>query len=109
MFGIPLTKWPIEEMTGYKPKTTFWNDFEIAEAFGIAEVEDTYKRCFKHWKHDVEYITELAMVVNWRLHYWFGKNDKLARLYEKFWFDCDKWCMENLKDKDLTYYVRTTD
>ena len=109
MFGIKLTVWPIEEMTGYKPKTTFWNDFEMAEPFGLKEVEDTYKRAFKSWKEDVEYLTELSMVLNWRIHYWYGQNDDLAKLYDRLWRECDAWCMENLKDDDLTYYLQTTD
>ena len=109
MFGIKLTKWPIEEMTGYKPKTTFWNDFEIAEAFGMAEVKDTYKRAFESWKEDVEYLTELVMVLNWRIHWWYGKNDDLAKLYDKLWREADAWCMKNLKDKDLSYFLKTTD
>lgn len=109
--GIKLTIWPIEKMTGYKPVTTFWNDFEIAEVCGGEEaIKDTYKRGMKYWSWDVKMVTELAMVVNWRMFYWFDrKNYKLARLYEKLWVDCDKWCMKNLKDDDLTYYVRTTD
>lgn len=37
-----MTKWNIESMCGYKPITTFWNDFEIAEIFGKKAVIDTY-------------------------------------------------------------------
>lgn len=32
--------WNIEEMTGYKPMTTFYEDFSIADAFGQAVVKD---------------------------------------------------------------------
>lgn len=32
---------------GYKMKTTFWNDFTIADCFGIDAIEDTYKRSFR--------------------------------------------------------------
>lgn len=38
-----IAAWPIEKMTGYKPKTTFWEDFSIADAFGGAAVADTFK------------------------------------------------------------------
>lgn len=31
---------------GYETKTTFWDDFSIAEMFGINAVRDTYKRAF---------------------------------------------------------------
>ena len=28
-----MTYWNIEALTGYQPKTTFWQDFEILELF----------------------------------------------------------------------------
>lgn len=31
---IKVPKWNIESETGYKPRTTFWQDFSIADAFG---------------------------------------------------------------------------
>lgn len=36
--------WPIEEQTGYKPQTTFWQDFSIADAFGADAISDTFNR-----------------------------------------------------------------
>lgn len=32
---------------GYDLITTFWEDFSIADKYGIAGVKDTYKRAFK--------------------------------------------------------------
>ena len=29
-----MSKWNIEEFCGYKPITTFWDDFSIADVFG---------------------------------------------------------------------------
>ena len=31
---------------GYDLMTTFWEDFSIADKYGIAGVKDTYKRAF---------------------------------------------------------------
>lgn len=31
---IKIPKWDIEEETGYKPITTFWMDFSIADNYG---------------------------------------------------------------------------
>ena len=31
---IKVPMWNIESETGYKPRTTFWQDFSIADAFG---------------------------------------------------------------------------
>ena len=56
--------WNIEAMTGYKPMTTFYEEFSIADNFGASAVKDTYKRAFRNWKDDYKYLTELVMVLN---------------------------------------------
>lgn len=33
--AIKIPKWDIEEETGYKPFTTFWQDFSIADTYGL--------------------------------------------------------------------------
>ena len=35
---------------GNEVKTTFWEDFSIAERFGISAIQDTFNRAFKEWK-----------------------------------------------------------
>ena len=106
---IPVFSWQIQEMTGYKPKTTFYSDFSIADKFGVYEIADTFKRAFNDWKWDVEYLTELVMVLNWKTFEYYEKNSEYTELYEGLWEITDKWCMENLKGEDLHYYLRTTD
>ena len=41
---MKVKTWNIEQMTGYKPQTTFYEDFSIADMFGINAIKDTYKR-----------------------------------------------------------------
>lgn len=100
---------PFLDMSGYQPKTTFWSDFTIADAFGIKAIKDTYNRAFNEWNSNVEYITELCLILNWKIWYWNEKNETIARAYDDLWKECDAWCMENLKDDDLSYFLRTTD
>lgn len=45
-FSLPA--WNIEQETGYKPQTTFWEDFSIADKFGKSGVQDTFNRAFEH-------------------------------------------------------------
>lgn len=106
---MKIEDWTIEEMTGYKPITTFYTDFSIADKFGVEAIKDTYKRVFQEWKYDYKYITELAMVLNWKLWRWYGKNDELSMLYDSLWKEIDGWCIDNLKGKELEYYYKTTD
>ena len=106
---MKIEDWTIEEMTGYKPITTFYTDFSIADKFGVEAIKDTYKGVFQEWKYDYKYITELAMVLNWKLWRWYGKNDELSMLYDSLWKEIDGWCIDNLKGKELEYYYKTTD
>lgn len=104
-----FTHWPIEEMTGYKPQTTFWQDFTIADAFGIDAVKDTYNRAFEEWKTDHVYLTELVMVLNWKIWQHYEHNDELAKLYNDLWAAAESWAVENLTGAELDYFYTTTD
>lgn len=97
------------EMTGYELKTTFWNDFGIAERFGVVAIKDTYKRAFDEEKTNVEYLTELTMMINWKMWRWSETNPELSMVYQKIWEELDAWCMDNLKNKELEYYLKITD
>ena len=94
---------------GYELKTTFRDDFTIADVFGIDAIKDTYNRAFNEWKHDHVYITELYMVMNWKMFQWFEKDDSKYQTYYELFTTLDEWCMDNLKDEQLDYFIRTTD
>ena len=97
-------------MDGYELKTTFYDDFTIAEAFGTRAIEDTYRRAFEEWKTNVVYITELVMVLNWKLwNHWNAGRTEMAELYDRLWKEADRWCCDNLKGEDLSYFYSTTD
>ena len=102
--------WNVEAITGYKPKTTFYSDFTIADAFGAAAIKDTYKRAFKCWKNNIEYLTELVMVLNWKCweHHNRG-NERYMELYRDLYWKADEWAKDNLTGDDLTYYYETLD
>lgn len=104
-----MKTWNIEALTGYKPFTTFYEDFSIADMFGASAVKDTYKRAFKEWKSDYKYLTELIMVLNWKIFEYYNKNDTLAQLYDTLFREADEWAYNNLKGEELTYYLVTTD
>ena len=55
--------WQMAEYLGYKPLTTLWEDFSIAESFGTAAIKDTASRAFNAWKNNYKYLTELIMVI----------------------------------------------
>lgn len=94
---------------GYELKTTFWEDFTIADSFGLEAIRDTFNRSFYNWKNDVEYITELAMVMSWKSCYYYDKNQEYMNLYSDLYHEVDNWCLNNLNEEDLIYYIQTTD
>ena len=110
MFSIP--RWPLIDMTGYKPKTTFWQDFSIADAFGPSAVQDTFDRAFEEWKDDKVYGTELSMVINWK-QFQFADNgickSDMCKLYCELWKKIDAYIMDNWKGEMLDYYIKETD
>lgn len=93
----------------YELKTTFYSDFSIADCYGFRAVKDTYKTTFNEWKHDYVYLTELVMVLNWKIWEHYEKNPKLAKLYNDLWQEADEYACNNLKDDELSYFYRTTD
>lgn len=86
----------------------FWQDFTIADTFGLEAIQDTYNRALE-WKSNTEYITALVITLNHKIWYWYEKNNEFAALYDKLWRELDEWCLDNLKGKDLEYYIQTTD
>lgn len=106
---MTIKTWNIEALTGYKPFATFYEDFSIADAFGVSAIKDTYRNAFMNWKSDYKYITEFIMALNWKIHEHYGRNDEYAEVYDELWRKADEWAMENLKGEALQYYLRTTD
>ena len=106
---MKLENWTIEEQTGYEVKTTFYTDFSIAERYGVDAIRSTFEQSFEEWKDNCEYVTELCMVLNWKMFRWFENNDELFNLYKELYTRLDQWCINNLKGDDLEYYYKTTD
>lgn len=97
---------------GYELKTTFWEDFSIAEKFGVLAIKDTFARVYKEWKDNIEYATELSIVMNLKCWEYYEKhNEKLSQLYEKYYYDMDTYILDSKKysDKDKSYYLSVTD
>lgn len=49
------------------------------------------------------------MVLNWKIWYWYGKDENLAQCYNDLWEDCDGYACDNLKGEELDYFYRTLD
>lgn len=97
-------------INGYETFTTFFEDFSIADKFGISAIKDTYERAFNEWKGDYKYLTELVMVLNWKIwEHYENHNSQLASLYDELWREADEYACENLDGEELNYFLRTVD
>ena len=94
---------------GYEMETTFWNDFTIADRFGISAVKDTFNRAFKNWKNNAVYLTELVIVLNHKIWQYYQSNEALARVYNDLWEKADIYATENLQGDELSFFYRITD
>lgn len=94
---------------GYEMTTTFWNDFSIADHFGINAIKDTYKRAFNEWKDNYIYLTELVIVLNHKIWEWYKKDKRTAEVYNALWEQADEYACDNLKGEELSFFYRITD
>ena len=94
----------------YECQTTFWEDFSIADKFGVEAVKDTYRRAKAEWGDDCIYGTELSMVLNHKCwQHYNGGNTNLSKLYSELWGEFHDFVLDNWKGEDLQYYLRITD
>ena len=108
-------KWNIEEFIGYKPFTTFYDDFTIADFFGLDSIKKMYKGIFNRWKKQVKFITELALV----LYYKYVEFNERAQFDSKYipvseWYretfiNLQEWGYNNYEGEDLMYFYNTLD
>lgn len=101
---------PYMVMTGYEPITTFWQDFTIAEAFGMSAIIETFDRCFKEWHNEYKYLTEFVMVLNHKCNYHYElENFEVSDLYSDLFYKTQDYAYNNLKGEELEYCIRTLD
>ena len=99
-----------ESMCGYTQRTTFWDDFTIAERFGLHAIKDTYKNAFNSWRNDVVFIVELVLVLNWKMLYMDEKHmTEKSVMYYKCWVELSNWCERHLEAGAYEYFLNVTD
>lgn len=94
---------------GKKSKTTFMLDFTIADAFGIKAIYDTYNRAFREWKGNVEYMSELVMVLNHKIWDYYENHPTLGKVYDELWRKASEYCQTHFKGNELSYYYNFVD
>lgn len=75
----------------YERKTTFTNDFSLAEwcvpMEGMKAISDTFKNVLKSWCNDVAFFAELILVLNLKsLEHHARGNQKWSSLYSDLYY-----------------------
>ena len=96
------------ESCGYEIITTFGNDFDIAEAFGAGAIRDTYNRAFNEWKDNYKYLTELVLILNWKIWQHYQTNETYAQLYNELWITTNDYAWDTLEGEEQDYFYRIT-
>lgn len=104
-----MKTWNIEEVNGYKPQYTFYEDFSIADAFGKSAILDTFKRAFGEWKGNYKALTELCLALNWKIWEHWQSNKRIAELYNSLWEKTDEYAVRSLKGEHLEYFYSVAD
>jgi len=83
-----IETWNSEADMGYTQLTTSFQDFSIAEKFGVKAVKDTYKSLVDFCKVDYKYLTELEIVTNkkcWKKYY--DGETELSQIYADMYYE----------------------
>lgn len=77
--------------------------------FGVDAIRDTYSRAFEEWKENYKYLTELVMILNWKIWEHYESNKTYAEVYDELFHKAQAYAWENLKGEELQYFYSTTD
>ena len=91
------------------PDNTFIQDFQIANAFGMEAVKDTYKRA-QEWRSDVGMYAALCFALNyWCWTFWdAGKQDE-SEVYGTLYHEAVDWGYGNFKGDDFSMFHQLID
>ena len=106
---VQLQKLALERQFNYKFKTSFWEEFSISDQYGAQGVVEHYNLVFDQWKDNLKYLTELVLVLNWKIYQWYQVDDTLGMTYDDLWKRTDSFAMDTLRGEDLHYYLSVLD
>lgn len=87
---------------GYKMEYTWFQDFNIANAFGEAAVKDTFKRAFNEWKDNVVALKEMCFCLNINCWEFYHKNNmKMMELYRSLFYKAREYGYKHFKGDEF--------
>lgn len=102
-------KLALERQFDYKFESSFWEEFSIAEDYGPEGIRKHYDTVFEQYRDNLNFLTELVLVLNWKIYQWYQVDDTLGMTYDELWKRTDGYAMETLKGDDLHKYLSVLD
>lgn len=105
----------LSQFTDYRSITTLWDDYSIADEYGVDAIEKTFNRTFHDWKDNYKYLTEMVMVLNHKVWQWHEQTktnqhfQAYVDLYQTLWEKAEKYAEDHLQGEELSYFYRITD
>jgi len=101
----------LSNFTDWRPVTTAWRDFSIAESISEQETKETYERLLKKMKKDYKLLTELVMILNHKSfqHSEIPGHNRLCELYSNLFASTYDYACNTLKGDELDYFLTVTD
>lgn len=101
----------LENFTSYRSITDYYDRYSIADNDCAASVRALFSTNFEEAKKDYKLLTELVMVLNHRMLYWYRKNpvSPMVSTYQKIFEKADNYALKHLKDNEFEYFVSVTD
>ena len=57
----------------------------------------------------LRFLTELVLVLNWKIYQWYQVDDTLGMTYDALWQKTDSYALKTLKGDNLHYYLSILD
>lgn len=83
LFGSPYFKDEVSRGVVEKCSVFIANyeDFSIVDVFGMDAIKDTYDRAFGKWKSNYKYLTELVLILNWKIAEHYESNNTYTQSF----------------------------
>lgn len=97
--------------TDYRSITNYFDLYSIADNESAAAVRALFKTNFEEAKQDYKLLTELVMVLNHKLWYWYEMNPKspMVSTYDKLFNKANEYALTHLNNEEIRYFSSVTD
>lgn len=101
----------LEQFTDYRSITNYYDLYSIADKESAKAVRDLFATNFEEAKKDYKTLTELVMVLNHRMWYWYRMNpaSPMVSTYQKIFDKAKNYAYSHLKGDEFKYYSSVTD